>query len=58
MGYLSGINLMVADKNKDPLDKINSAEQIFVWMDNYCRANPLKNVREGAQDLFIELQKK
>jgi hypothetical protein len=49
---------MVADKNKDPLDKINSAEQIFVWMDNYCRANPLKNVREGAQDLFIELQKK
>jgi hypothetical protein len=60
LGYLSGINAMMAnDKiNYDPLKKLNSAEQAFLWMDNYCKANPLSSVVDGASDLYLELQKK
>ena len=62
-GYLSGLNWMhsVNDpkgKIPDPLNKVNSAEQMFLWMDNYCRKNPLNSASTGAQDLFIELMKK
>ena len=51
---------MVSDDKSsyDPLDGLSSAQQAFLWMDNYCRANPLKNVSDGASDLFLELQNK
>ena len=59
VGFLSGqnatFNMVKDDRVKDPLERLNSAEQAFVWMDNYCRANPLKRVDEGAQVLFVEL---
>ena len=55
LGFMSGINSVVANKNLDPLDKINSANQIFVWMDNYCRNNPLKTASDGGQILYKEL---
>lgn len=60
IGYMSGLNMMhFFNENKgDPLDKINSAQQIYLWMDNYCRDNPLKRVSIGAETLFIELMKK
>ena len=60
LGNLSGMNAILAnDKIKyDPLGKLNSAEQAFLWMDNYCRVNPLRTVSEGALELYIELQKK
>lgn len=60
LGYLSGMNAMLAnDKIKyDPLDKLNSAEQAFLWMDNYCKTNPLKSVFDGGVELLLELQKK
>lgn len=59
LGYMSGLSTMhyLNRRNDDPLDKINSADQIYVWMDNYCKANPLKTVRTGGQELFIELMK-
>lgn len=58
LGYLSGINggINVATK-RDPLAKTNSAQQIFVWMDNYCRANPLNSLETGALELMAELSK-
>lgn len=29
-------------------------EQVFLWMDNYCRANPLSRTAVGAVALMIE----
>jgi hypothetical protein len=31
-----------------------SKEQVFLWMDNYCRENPLSDVVPGAFTLFEE----
>jgi hypothetical protein len=39
----------------DPLRKLNSVDQAFLWMDYYCRANPLTNVSDGATRLYVEL---
>lgn len=63
MGKLTGMNhvfviLGTNNKKKDPLNELDSANQAFVWMDNYCRKNPLKSVGDGAIDLFIELIEK
>lgn len=59
LGYLSGQNMVLHTlKNKkrgDVLRKINSAKQIFLWMDNYCRANPLNDIATGANELMVEL---
>ena len=57
-GFISGMNIMydgAVKQGSDPLEKVNSVEQLVAWMDNYCRTNPLKTVGAGAQALFIEL---
>ena len=61
LGYMSGLNTLHDVENlksEDPLKKLNSADQIFLWMDNYCKTNPLKNVGLGGWELFKELRKK
>ena len=60
LGYLSGINAMAADEKKrfDPLNNLNSADQAYLWVDNYCKANPLKQLSSAGQLLYLELQKK
>jgi hypothetical protein len=60
LGYMSGLSSM-HDLNKrpgDPLDKITSPNQIYIWMDNYCRKNPLQKIGNGGVSLFIELMNK
>lgn len=57
LGYLSGMNTMDATKG-DALEQLQSAEQAFLWMDNYCRANPLNGMSNGAVALFFELTKR
>jgi hypothetical protein len=32
-------------------------EQIFLWMDKYCKENPLKDTMDGAVLLFAEITK-
>jgi len=54
LGYLSGLNSSGVEKG-DPLDAISSAEQIYAWMDNYCRQNPLNTVVPGGNRLFREI---
>jgi hypothetical protein len=54
-GFLSGINSM---SNVDALDQVSSADQFFVWMDNYCKAHPLDKVSTGAIELFLELSER
>jgi hypothetical protein len=58
LGYMSGINYVFSDSKNNPLGKTNSAEQIYLWMDNYCAKNPLMNVSDGGNELFLELSKK
>ena len=55
-GFMTGLNLGDA-QNRDSLEKV-SGEQIFLWMDNYCKANPLKDVIKGGYALMDELEKK
>ena len=65
LGFLTGLSAMdAADRaaahqtvKHDALDHLNSADQAFVWMDNYCRANPLQGVAKGATQLYIELKR-
>lgn len=42
--------------DKDILKGTDNAS-IFLWFDNYCQANPLKNMIDGADSLFDELVK-
>lgn len=67
LGYLTGINFAVLansstkydplGKKYDPLGNLNSADQAFLWMDNYCKAHPLETVGVGGWFLFQELQR-
>lgn len=50
-GYLSGLNML------SPGDFLVKPDgpAILVWMDNYCRANPLKKIINASDSLAIEL---
>ena len=59
MGYMSGLNAAYAPRSgTDPLEKLNSSEQVIAWMDNYCSANPLSSVSDGAYLLYYTLTNK
>ena len=53
LGYLSGL---AAASGKDIL-KGTGSESIFLWIDNYCQANPLKDSDNAGNALFRELVK-
>lgn len=58
LGHLSGMNVLhdlAGLKPANPLRTLSSADQAYLWMDNYCKANPLKSVDDGALSLFTEL---
>ena len=59
-GYMSGTNSMYVaySKRADALNKVDSLDQMILWMDNYCNKNPLNRVTTGALELFLELAKK
>ncbi len=51
LGYLSGI----ATSGKKDFLSGNENSSIYKWMDNYCRANPLRHVGNGGNALAAEL---
>lgn len=57
-GFLSG---MAAGTFKEfwskPGNKLDD-KSVYLWIDNYCRANPLKNVAQAAEMLFLEHTRK
>ena len=53
LGFLSG---MAFYSSKDILNGTDN-ESIFLWVDNYCRANPLKSLYHAGDELFDELVK-
>ena len=55
-GYLSGLN-MSQDQSIDFLRGIK-ANSLELWMDKYCRENPLKTIPQGAFQLVKELTEK
>lgn len=57
-GYLSGLNSAIGNQASDPLDRLGSMDQAYLWIDKYCRDNPLKEVQEGGNILYNELRKK
>jgi len=46
LGFLSGVGFEGSGKY-DPLNGVD-AEGVLAWLDNYCRANPLKSVATAA----------
>jgi hypothetical protein len=59
LGFLSGQNsVLVALEKPDLLSELSSTEQVYSWMDIYCRANPGKTVADGATEYYLELSKK
>ena len=58
MGYVSGINGANFYADKTDFKEGVSGAQMVLWMDNYCRVNPLKTVPEGANQLIRELYTK
>lgn len=55
-GFLSGLNVSVAKNLYDPLNQLGSLDQAVLWIDKYCRANPLNRATGAATLLFIELE--
>lgn len=51
LGYLSGL---AVGSDKDYLSGTDNAS-IYKWMDNYCRANPLRDLSNGGNALAAEL---
>jgi hypothetical protein len=51
-GYLSG---MAVGLNADILDN-PSGKSLILWLNNYCRNNPLDNISTAASHLAIELK--
>ena len=54
-GFMTGLNF--DGRGKNLLKKV-SPDQIYLWMDNYCKANPLSTTVTGGQLLMYELDKK
>ena len=54
LGFMSGL---ATGLERNLLDKTDNPS-IFLWMDNYCKANPLKDVYDGGVDLSVELTKR
>jgi hypothetical protein len=52
-GFLSGLNIS-GDHKDDFLSGIK-ANSVYLWMDKYCRENPLKSIPAGALQLIEEL---
>lgn len=58
LGFLTGMNLSDTKVVKaNFLDKLSSTSQAYVFVDNYCQQNPLKNTIDAAMVLILDLEK-
>ena len=59
VGFISGINASFSTEKNDILGKnIQSGEQIWLYVDNYCRNNPLSLVQYALVNLWMEIRTK
>jgi hypothetical protein len=54
LGFLSGV---AAATEKEIIKGIDNPS-IFLWIDNFCKANPLKDVADASHELVLEQWKK
>lgn len=54
LGYLSGLAMQ---SDKDVLAGLD-APSLYLWVTNYCKANPLETTTNAGYILFLELSKK
>jgi hypothetical protein len=52
-GYFTALNLMSPDTYN--LLGSTDIDGAILWVENYCRANPIKNFENAAQALWVEL---
>jgi hypothetical protein len=57
LGYLSAYN-SYALKHSSDITQGTDNSGVLAWIDNYCRDNPLENIRSATDALIIELQKR
>jgi hypothetical protein len=61
LGWLSGTNNAIEARTPqgqalpDYLGQLSSVDQAYLFVDNYCRANPLNNVADAADQLMVDL---
>jgi hypothetical protein len=53
LGFVSGL---ATGLEKNFLAGTDNAS-LFLWMNNYCNANPLKDIEDGTNVLYFELKK-
>lgn len=65
IGFLSGVNMGFSIASPTTVGQQTSEvgfnltnEQIFLWMDNYCRTNPLSSAMYGVGELMQDRNKK
>ena len=58
LGYLSGINTVLGEKDGDLLDKIGKSEEIYSWIDNYCGSHPDDSVQKATSQFYLDLRKR
>lgn len=51
IGFLSGAAFIKDGRNLEGLD----TEGLYLWLDNYCRSNPVKPLHEAAISLSVHL---
>lgn len=56
LGFLSGANVY-SSKKVDLLENVDH-DSLFLWMDKYCKENPLAFMDDGAKLLLHELHQK
>jgi hypothetical protein len=54
-GYISGLNMHAAAKNIFGKTNPLTGEQIYLWLDKYCRENPLSGISAGTIKLWRTL---
>lgn len=57
VGFLSALNSITTADSKQVNDTLGktTAPKIFLWMDKYCKENPLNATQQGAFTLHNEL---
>jgi hypothetical protein len=57
LGYITAYNRFALKKSSD-IARGTDSDGISAWMDNYCAANPLSTIENGAARLIFVLQVK
>lgn len=57
IGYLNGVSgATKRDFWKSGPSNAVSRDQVFLWLDDYCRTNPTKSAYDGLGKLFLEMK--